>query len=164
MECSKIQKKLSAYQDGELNSFEKEELARHLQGCRSCREEIEKLEQVWQSLGRLEEIRPDPWFYQGVVRRIRENPKPGLMRVLHHVFQVMGAPAVASILLVIGLAAGGYLGNDLARSGFSPSQSIPVSDSQSSFFVSMRVFDPAPPGTFAEGYLRMASHEEKGSR
>ena len=164
MKCRSTQKKLSAYQDGELKPLEQEELGRHLLSCQPCREEYEKLERVWQTLGKLEEIRPDPWFYPQLVRKLKEPRKRGLLPALEHVFRFIGAPAIASIILVIGLAAGSYLGTNLARRDLFPSPSIPVSDSQSAFFASMRVFDPAPPGTFAEGYLRMASYEESGSR
>jgi anti-sigma factor RsiW len=164
MKCRSVQKKLSAYQDGELKPLEQEALSRHLLSCRSCRKEHEQLDRVWRTLGGLEEIRPDPWFYAQLVRKIKEHREHGLLPVLQRVFQTYGAPAIASIILVIGLAAGSYLGSNLARRDLFPSKSIPVSDSQSGFFASMRVFDPAPPGTFAEGYLRMASYEENGSR
>jgi len=62
MRCHSVLKKLSAYQDGELKPQEKMEVGTHLQSCQSCREEYEKVEQVWQALGELKEIYPDPWF------------------------------------------------------------------------------------------------------
>jgi len=164
MKCGSVQKKLSAYQDGELKPLEQEEVNRHLLSCRSCREEYEQLEGVWQTLGRLEEIRPDPWFYGQLARKIKEPLEHGLSPALQRVFQTFGGPAIASIILVIGLVAGSYLGSNLARRDLFPSQSIPVSYSQSAFFASMSVFDPAPPGTFAEGYLRMAGYKENESR
>ena len=164
MKCRSVQKKLSAYQDRELKPLEEEELSRHLLSCRSCRKEYEQLDCVWQTLGGLEEISPGPWFYPQLARKLKEPRKRGLLPTLQHVFRFIGAPAIASIILVIGLAAGSYLGSNLARRDLFPSQGIPVSDSQSGFFASMRVFDPAPPGTFAEGYLRMASYEESESR
>jgi anti-sigma factor RsiW len=164
MKCRRVQKKLSAYQDGALKPLEQEEISRHLLSCGSCRKEYEQLDRVWQALGGLEEISPGPWFYPQLVGKLKEPRKRGLLPALEHIFRFIGAPAIASIILVIGLAAGSYLGSNLARRGLFPSQSIPASDSQSGFFASMRVFDPAPPGTFAEGYLRMASYEESGSR
>jgi anti-sigma factor RsiW len=164
MKCRSVQKKLSAYQDKELKPLEQEEVSRHLLTCRFCREEYGQLDRVWQALGGLEEIRPDPWFYGQLVGRIKEQREHGLLPALQHFFQIFGAPAVASIILVIGLVAGSYLGSNLARHALIPSESISVSDSQSAFFASMTVFDPAPPGTFAEGYLRMAGYREDGSR
>jgi predicted anti-sigma-YlaC factor YlaD len=164
MKCRRVQKKLSIYQDRELKPLEQEEVGRHLQGCRACREEYEKLERVWQTLGGMEELRPDPWFYRQLVTKMKEPRKRGLFPSLQHVFQFVGAPAIASIILVIGLVAGSYLGSKLAERNRFRFQSVSVGDSQSSVFASMRVFDPTPPGTFAEGYLRMASYEERGSR
>ena len=75
MKCRSVQKKLSAYQDGELKPLEQEEISRHLLSCRSCREEYEKLERVWQTLGGLEEIRPDPWFYRQLVTKIERTSR-----------------------------------------------------------------------------------------
>ena len=164
MKCRSVQNKLSAYQDGELEPLEQEDLGRHLQICRPCREEYEKLERVWQTLGGLEEISLGPWFYPQLVRKLKGPRKRGLLSTLQHVFRFIGAPAIASIILVIGLVAGSYLGSNLARRDLFPSQSIPVSDSQSAFFASISVFDPAPPGTFAEGYLRMAGYKENEPR
>ena len=164
MKCRSVQKKLSAYQDRELKPLEEEELSRHLLSCRSCRKEYEQLDRVWQTLGGLEEITPGPWFYPQLARKLKEPRKRALLPSLRRVFQFVGAPAMASIILVIGLVAGSYVGSNLVQHGLFPSRSISASDSQSSFFASMRVFEPAPPGTFAEGYLRMASYEESGFR
>jgi len=164
MKCNSVQKRLSAYQDGELKPVEREEFDSHLLSCRSCREKYEQLERVWRTLGGLEQIRPEPWFYAQLVKRIGRHGEHGLLPALRRVFQFVGAPAIASVILVIGLAAGAYLGSNFVQHGLFPSQGISVSDTENAFFASMRVFDPAPPGTFAEGYLRMASYEESGSR
>ena len=72
MKCRNVQKKLSAYQDRELEPQEQEQVRSHLLSCRACREQYEELERVWQTLGELEEIRPDPWFYRQLVRKIKE--------------------------------------------------------------------------------------------
>jgi anti-sigma factor RsiW len=164
MKCLNVQKKLSSYQDRELKPLEQEEVSRHLLSCPACREEYEKLERVWQTLGGMEELRPDPWFYRQLVTKMKEPRKRGLFPSLQRVFQLIGAPAIASIILVIGLVAGSHLGSNLAQRDLFRFRSVAVGDSQGSVFASMRVFDPTPPGTFAEGYLRMASYEERGSK
>jgi predicted anti-sigma-YlaC factor YlaD len=163
MKCSKVQKKLSAYQDRELEPREQEQVRNHLLSCQSCREQYEKLERVWKTLGGVEEIHPDPWFYRQVVGKIKEPRERGLLPGLQWVFQMSRAPAIASIILIIGLVAGSYLGSILARCDLFPFQSNPVSDSQG-VLTSMRAFDPAPPGTLAEGYYRMVSYKESDSR
>jgi len=157
MKCSKIQKKFSAYQDKELKPQEQEEVRSHLLNCEACREEFAELERVWQTLEGLEEIHPDPWFYRQIVRKIREPREQGLLPTLQHVFRLSRAPVAVSIILIIGILAGTYVGSILARFDLFPFQSNPVSDS-SGVLASMRVFDPAPPGTLAEGYYRMVSY------
>jgi len=164
MKCHSVQKKLSAYQDRELKLQEQEEVKSHLLSCRSCREQYEEFERVWQALGEVEEIHPDPWFYRQLVRKIKEPREKGLLPTLQHVFQLFRAPVTVSIILIIGLLAGTYLGGILARFDLLPFQTDPASYSQEALLTSMRAFDPAPPGTFAEGYLRMVSHKESESR
>ena len=101
MKCHSVQKKLSAYQDRELKPREQEEVSRHLLSCQSCREQYEKLERVWQTLGELEEIRPDPWFYRQLVRKIKEPREQGLLPTIERFFQLLRTPAIASILLAL---------------------------------------------------------------
>jgi len=163
MKCRNIQKKLSAYQDNELETHEREEIRSHLLSCRDCSEEFAELERIWQTLEGLEGIHPDPWFYRQIVRKIKEPRKQTSLTTLQHVLRLFRTPVAVSLILIIGLLVGTYLGTILARYDLFPFQSYPVSDSRG-VLTSMRVFDPAPPGTLAEGYYRMASYEESDSR
>ena len=157
MKCRSIQKKFSAYQDKELKPGEQEKVSKHLVSCQSCREQYAELDRVWQTLGNLEEIHPDPWFYGQLVRKIKEPHKKDLLPAFERLFQLLRTPVMVSIILLIGIMVGSYLGGILTRFGLFPSQNNIASYSQEAFFTSMRVFDPAPPGTFAEGYLRMVT-------
>jgi len=157
MKCHSVQKKLSAYQDGELKPQEQNEVGRHLENCQSCREQYEKLEHAWQILGELGEIRPDPWFYPQLMRKIKEPREQGLLPAIERFFQLLRTPVIASILVAIGILAGIYLGNNLARSGFF--QSDQTANSQEALFDSLKAFDSAPPGTLAHGYLQMVSYK-----
>jgi hypothetical protein len=56
---------------------------------------------------------------------------------------------------------GTYLGNILAQSNIFL---LHYGQASETVFTSMRVFDPAPPGTLAEGYFRMVSYKESDSR
>ena len=164
MKCHSVQKKLSAYQDGELEPLEQEKVRSHLLSCRDCRNQFAEIEGAWQTLGELEQIDPDPWFYQQLVRKIKEPREQGLLPAIERLIQVLRTPAIASILLAIGILAGTYLGSILARHDLLPSQNDPLINSQGTLFSSFKVFDPAPPGTFADGYLRMVSYKESESR
>jgi len=163
MECRSVQKKFSAYQDRELEPREQERVKNHLQICQACREQYAEFEQIWQTLEGLKGVHPDPWFYRQVVRKIKEPREQVLLPTRQYVFRLFRTPVAVSIILIVGLLAGTYLGSILARFDLFPFPSSPVSDSRG-VLTSMRVFDPAPPGTLAEGYYRMASYKESDSR
>jgi anti-sigma factor RsiW len=164
MRCRNVQKKLSAYQDRELESQEQKQVTSHLQSCRSCREQYEKFERVWQTLEQLQEIRSDPWFYPQVIRKIKEPRERGLLPTIERFLQLLRTPAIASILLTIGILSGTYLGNILVRCDFFPFQPERPTYSQEGLFDSLKAFDPAPPGTLAHGYLQMVNYKENEPR
>ena len=135
MKCHSIQKKFSAYQDGELKPHEQEEVKSHLLSCRSCREQYAEFERLWQTLGEMEEIHPDPWFYRQVLGKIKEPREQGLLSTFQHVFQLLRAPAIASIIiLAVGILAGTYLGNVMVRSDFLPFGQPTAGHSQEGLF------------------------------
>ena len=159
MKCHWVQQKLSAYQDGELDSKELEQVKSHILSCRACREQYVELERIWQTLGKLKEVHPDSWFYSQVFRKIKEPRERGLSLGLQWAFQRIRIPAIASILLALGILAGAYLGDSLARYGFFPFQSEQPTSSQEALFDSLKAFDSAPPGSLAHGYLQMVSYK-----
>jgi predicted anti-sigma-YlaC factor YlaD len=163
MKCHSVQKKFSAYQDKELKPQEQEEVSNHLLRCRSCREQYEEFEQLWQTLGEMEEIRPDPWFFRQVIGKIKGRRERDLLSVLRHFFQLLRAPAIASVLLAVGIFAGTYLGDVLVRFDFFPFGPAATGHAQEAFLDSLKVFDSAPPGTLAHGYLQMVSSKEDES-
>ncbi len=164
MKCHAVRKKLSAYQDGELKGVEQEEISRHLLNCRGCSEEYAKLERLWQTFGEMEEISPDPWFYRQLLETIKEPREEGLLPALRHVFQLLRGPAIASGLLAVGILVGVYLGNVMVQSDFLPFRQTPAGYSQEAFLDTLRVFDSAPPGTLAHGYMQMAGYEGDQSK
>ena len=161
MKCHHAQKKFSAYQDNELETHEREQVANHLLSCRACREQYAEFERLWRALGELEGIRPDPWFYRQIVRKIKEPREQRVFPSLQWVPRLLPAPVIVFILLVVGILTGTYLGNILAQSNIFL---LHYEQASETVFNSMRVFDPAPPGTLAEGYFRMVSYKEDDSR
>jgi predicted anti-sigma-YlaC factor YlaD len=164
MKCHSVRKKLSAYQDRELKGVEQEEINNHLLSCRSCREQYAEFERLWQTFGEMEEVHPDPWFYGQVIAKIKEPHKGRLLPVLEKVFQLLRGPAIASVLLAVGIVVGVYLGNVMVQFDFLPFRQTPAGYSQEALLDTLRVFDPAPPGTLAHGYLQMVSYKENESR
>jgi Putative zinc-finger len=160
MKCRTIEKRLSAYQDGELSVSENEQVASHLAGCHSCREQHVKLQQTWRALGDVTEIRPTPGFYQRLSERIGQEPQKGVFGASlwgNWGLRVVPSPIIASIIVAIGIVCGTLIGNFLIQ--IEPFHNI-AAFSEEGFLSSLRVFDPVPPGTLADSYERLLSYNE----
>jgi hypothetical protein len=95
-----------------------------------------------------------------VVRKINESYEPRRIPRLKEVFNVF-SPLAACTLLVMGLLIGTFAGNYLAGSGLISFQSPQAGKiPQAIEVVSFQVFDPVPPGTLGDGYLRIVRNME----
>ncbi len=163
MRCHRIQKRLAVYQDGEVSGKERERIAAHLEGCPACRSAYAELGQAWQMLEKIPEIEASAGFERRLSARINALPMPRSWWRLpwaSWVYQAYPAPAMAGVLLLVGMVLGGYLGNALV-SGFSPVPAQVQVSMVPTDIVSFKAFDAAPPGTLGEGYLRMAHFTEE---
>lgn len=159
MKCRQVQKKLSTFQDGELKPQEQERVSEHLGSCSACRERYAELEKVWQALGDFKEILPESGFYGQLVKKINESNENRFPVGFQWLFQFFSSPWATSTLLIVGILMGTFLGNILAKSDLFPFQQSQVSHPQAAIEVfSLKAFDPIPPGTLADKYMRMASY------
>lgn len=163
MNCHRIQKRLSAYQDGEIAGEERKRIAAHLEGCPACRNAYAELEQAWQSLEKIPEIEASAGFEGRLFERINAIPEPRpRWRIpwVSWVDQWRLAPAMAFGIVLIGIALGAYMGNlmvgndsrlVLSQAGYS----------QAGMDIhSFKAFAAVPPGSLGDGYLRMATFTE----
>ena len=163
MRCRRIQKRLSAYQDGEIAGEEQDRIAAHLEVCPACRSAYAELDLLWQSLEKVPEIEASPGFEGRLFDRIDAVPEPRSrwrFPWVAWVDQWQPAPVMAAVLLLVGTVLGGYLGNALVSSFASAPAQVQAS-SVDTAIVSFRVFSAAPPGTLGDGYLRMAHFTEE---
>jgi anti-sigma factor RsiW len=165
MKCRKIQKRLSAYQDGELRSVEQDRIKIHLMDCTECRKQYNELQRIWQVLGELPDIQPALGFHLQVRGKISGLKEANFIPRLRHVFKLLPSPLAMATLLLVGLVMGTYLGRLLFEEGFSSFQRIQPSYAQEHVsLASIRSFDAVPPGTLAHGYLTVTSHEQEAQR
>jgi anti-sigma factor RsiW len=164
MKCRLVQKRLSAFQDGELKPPEREHVTKHLESCSTCLERYKEMEKAWQALGDLREILPEPGFYGQVIKKINASNETRFPLGFQWVSQIFSSPLTVGALLVVGILGGTLLGNTLARSDLFPFQQSRTHSQEAIEVFSLRAFDPIPPGTLGEKYLRMASYGEEGRR
>lgn len=157
--CQIISKKLSAYQDGEVTMAEKVAIETHLRTCEACRTKYEALLLTYQILRNLPEIVPAPELSWQIVNRTTWVQEPSRVRALGSVFRSLPASAAMAILAAAGLLIGAIMGNFLTERQFHPSRVFSTFHSdQELTFASVQVFDASPPGSFAEGYLKLTAY------
>jgi anti-sigma factor RsiW len=157
--CQSVKKKLSAYQDGELSAIQKNAIEAHLRTCDGCRRYLEDLVHTYQLFEALPQIKPASGFSRQIIDRTTRGEEPFWVRTLGGAFQLLPAPAAMAMLAIVGLLAGTVLGNLLTEDRFISSRSFSVNYSgHSATLVSLTVFDAIPPGSLADGYFKMASH------
>ena len=165
MKCSQVQRRLAAFQDGELNPQERERFSDHLESCSACREQYAEMEKVWQALGDFKEILPEPGFYGKVVKKINESDETRFPVGFQWLFQFFSSPWVATTLTIAGILIGTFLGNIVVKSDLFPLWQNQLTHSQAAIEVfSLKAFDPIPPGTLGGRYLRMTNYEGEGRR
>jgi predicted anti-sigma-YlaC factor YlaD len=162
--CRHIRKKLSAYQDGEVELAEKETIEAHLRTCEACRKQYAALLQTYRMLRSLPEIEPAPGLSRRIVDSATRAQEPFWIRALGEALRLLPAPAAMVTLAAAGLLVGTMLGNLLIEEQFhlSPTLSASFSD-QALTLASVKVFDATPPGSFAEGYLKLTTYNPEKS-
>jgi len=161
MNCRHIQKKLTAFQDGELNADERMLVSTHLQSCPSCRNVYNKMEKVWQSLNMIQEIEPSPKFERNLYWKLHTSANQHQPQRFPWFLKLLPTPAVTIAMLLIGVSLGAFLGNSFVtleplsiRNQTSYSQTLKDVD----FF---KAFDSTPPDTLGNSYLKITSTTEE---
>ena len=165
MSCRHIQKRLSAYQDGEIGGKERERIAAHLEGCPACRSAYAELEQALADRWRkFRKSRLLPGFERRLFARINAVPEPRSwwrFPWVSWVYRAYPAPAMAAVASARGGGAGGLSGKCPGVGFLVRSRSGAGFHRASTDIVSFKVFAAAPPGTLGDGYLRMAHFTEE---
>lgn len=152
--CQEIRQKLSAYQDGEVSHSQRDNIEAHLHNCDPCRKYLADLEQTYQLINRLPQIKPDPMFTRRVMNSVADtslwNRLPGKLLKLFPV------PSATIAMIIVGLLTGTLLGNLLIQNPSFPSDhSSPNYSGREITLASLTVFDAIPKGSIADGYFNM---------
>ena len=111
MKCLQVQRKLSAYLDGEVADHEPKMIEEHIKTCTLCREELASLTELVTSLKSLEGIQVPAYFRTRIKQRIKDDISvqiPIFDKIRRMVF-----PLAATAALVISLLFGNYIGKSL---------------------------------------------------
>jgi len=157
--CRNIRKKLSAYQDRELGPAEKDAIEAHLRTCAACRKKHEALLQTYRMLRSMPEIEATPGFSRQIVEKATQRQVPEWIGAFGGAFRLLPALTAMVTLAIVGLLTGALLGNLLtARQFDTPPPFSAFQTDKALTLASVQVFDATPPGSFAGGYLRLATY------
>ena len=124
MNCNLAQENIVLSVYGELPDDRAHQLEQHLAQCENCRQEMEAVSALHKALSVAPVIEPSPSLLARTRLRLDEAldgvPQAGFFRRLSQRFSrgvgtLQGAPVMASLLLVAGVAAGGYGGYRFAE-------------------------------------------------
>jgi len=161
--CRHIRKKLSAYQDDEIEPAEKEAIEAHLRACDACRKEYEALIHTYEMFMSLPDMEPTPWLSSRIVEKAIRADEPVWVRMLGGALRLVPGPAAMALLAIVGFLGGALLGNLLPDGRHRALPEFTYDSGRTTTLASLTIFDAAPPGSFAGGYLKMARYTKEAS-
>ncbi len=105
MECTEVQKRLSAYREKIISPKQKALIDEHLKGCRKCKLALADLKKTIEYVKKLEEVEPPAWLTQKVMARVRSEAqaKRGIWQRFFYPFHIkLPLEALAVIFLAVG--------------------------------------------------------------
>lgn len=155
--CQEARQQLSALQDGELAAERQARLMAHLEACPACMAEYRRIQAVWTELERLPVPPAKADFIPSVLDRIDGHPGVRRQYALWSAPRRVPAFAALALTLLLGAAAGGFLG-----SAALPSQPALTAEVESASTLSaLDALASAPQGSLAHGYLQMTGLEDR---
>jgi hypothetical protein len=105
MECSEVQKRLSAYLEKVVSSRQKALIDGHLKKCKKCRQSLADLKKAVEYVQKLEEVEPPAWLAQKVMAQVRAEAeaKRVIWQRLFRPFHIkLPLEAIALIFVAVG--------------------------------------------------------------
>lgn len=156
MNCRKIKRKLSAYQDKELPGSQMHEIKNHLKNCADCSRTFQQMNEVWGLLSNIETIESAPYFQTRLSRRINERDrKHAGWNFVFAPIQKLSFSLLITGVLIFALVIGMYLGQNIYQHSQLTSTSAVEQEIDQVF--PMGSFDDFPEQSVAQVYVTMLS-------
>ena len=143
MNCSKTQKLVSPYLDGELRATDREAFESHISTCHACSLAAKEASMQHNLFAQAQQFKAPYGFSTKVMAHISSEKTGGFSFTL--LFTRFAEVVVLLAIIFSGIISGGFLANRLA-----PGKLSAVTAS-----LSLDIFEPAPPDSLGGVYLAM---------
>lgn len=150
MNCSKTQKFISPYIDGELSEGTKRNLESHIKDCEKCRTEMKAMQELHQLFVSTEKFKAPHGFHTRVMANVNTAKGTGWLSGISIPVRLAEAVMVL-VLIAVGILSGSLLGKGLA----------PAKVGNEMAALHLDVFNSAPPGTLGGAYLAMTEERNE---
>ena len=158
MKCEEIKKLFSPYIDGELNAEKKLLVEKHIDTCRECAFELEKLRAAWVLLDKAAEVKAPPFFAAKVKHRIDEKSSKKQIPQIIEIF-LRRVPLTAAV--TAGLIAGLFLGRYLGEIVYYNKTLTQENNITQEIISSVDEFTAYPPQSLSETYVALLENNNK---
>lgn len=102
MNCRDVQRKLSAYLDGECETEQCTILETHLRGCKTCQKAMQTQRDTWELITILPGSKPAPYFYTKLKARITSEEQKEKTTWVDRILIPVSAIAAIAIGILVG--------------------------------------------------------------
>jgi len=163
MKCNTVKKKLILLLDNELSDRQMIKIQHHVDRCPDCSQQFEKLSQLWEFTGDCEPIEPSPYLWPKLSAKITEYEKDrsfwsGFIAIIDR----YAVPVTATLIFLIGIVTGIYLGNFPAdqNADWSTQPTVLSRNEQLVKYSYWDVFDDLPSESIGGIYIALESAKE----
>jgi anti-sigma factor (TIGR02949 family) len=156
MKCSQVQRKLSAYLDGEVTDNERKVIEEHIKTCTQCNEELTSLAELGTTLESLKGIQVPAYFRARLRQRIKDDISVQI--TIFDKIRRMVLPVAVTTALVVSLLCGSYIGRFLYENVV---ESTTKTDSEIAGVFGLSSFSEFPEGSLSDVYYNYVPGGDK---
>jgi len=160
MNCQKVKRKLSAYQDKELPELQMTEIENHLKTCTVCSQSLQEINDIREILAHVDTIESAPFFWTRLSQRIKgKDTIQSNWKFSFIPRQRVAVPVLTILIFAVALFIGIYLGESIYQHSFLPSSMIV--DQELDQALSLTSFDDFPAESVADVYVSLISENNQ---
>ena len=156
MKHKSIQKKMLRYLDDDLPEGEKVNVQRHLESCRTCREDLKAVESMWATEQPIERQAAPPFLWTRIAARLQAEAEQRFFKGFNMFVHLALRPVLTVVVLFFIFFSGIKLGNLITGSTGDVTE---ISAESATDNFGMSYFEILPPGSIDAHALALTESE-----